>query len=507
MRAFRRACRVVAALLFSLSGLTCREAAAPTGTGRVAPGTAALAFAAELPDASGEPVIPIRQARMRLFRLPGEIPERAVLDTVVPFLETDAERELTFEIAVTMANERFGIELTLLDDRGQPAYVARDTVIAFTSGTPPEATSLRLRYAGADTAVARIALAPRDTVLRVGDELLLRPLAFLRDGAVTSARFGFAVHGSSSIAVDAGGVLRATGVVAPGTAWVVARTVTELADSIAVATIVPARSIDLSPASGRMLDGRTLTLDASARDSTGAPLVGRQPTWTSSDVAIATVSAGVVRGVATGQARITATLDGVSASALVSVLPDGVARVVPSADAVTLEIGQSVTLTAVAFDALDDPVAGVVPRWSIDDPKLADATTDASGQLTLAGRSSGATTVHVRMDTVDARIAVTVRRPPVTTVIVTRTATSFGAHGEEATFVATIVDPLGAIVNASPNWHVSGAAVLIETSGSSARLLLQAGRSATLTVTYGGATASVSLVGATPPSQPSDAPH
>jgi hypothetical protein len=507
MRAFRRPCRDVAALLITLSGLTCREAAAPTGSGRVAPSTAALAFAAELPDETDDPVIPIRQARVRLFRLPGEIPEHAVLDTVVPFLETDADRELTLGIALTMANERFGIALTLLDDQGEVAYVARDTVIAFTSGAPPRVTSLRLRYAGADTAVARIALTPRDTALRVGDALLLRPLAFLRDGGATSARFGFAVHGSSSIAVDRSGVLRATGAVAPGTAWVVARIVTGLADSIAVSTIVPARSIDLSPASGRILVGRMLALDAAPRDSARTLLVGRAPTWTSSDSAIATVSAGVVRGVAAGQARITATLDGSSASALVSVLPDGIVRVVPSVDALTLDVGQSVTLSAVAFDALDDPVAAVTPRWSIDDPSLADATTDGSGQLTLVGASAGATAVHVRVDTVDVRIAVTVRRTPVTTITVARTATSFGARGEEATFVATIVDPSGAIVTAIPQWQVSGSATLISSSGSSARLLLQVGRSATLTVSYNGATTSVSLIGATPPSPPGGTPH
>jgi hypothetical protein len=250
-----------------------------------------------------------------------------------------------------------------------------------------------------------------------------------------------------------------------------------------------------------------LALDAMPRDSARTPLIGRAPTWTSSDSAIATVSAGVVRGVAAGQARITAALDGASASALVSVLPDGVVRVVPSVDALTLDVGQSVTLSAVAFDALDDPVAAVTPRWSIDDPSLADTASDGSGQLTLVGASAGATAVHVRMDTVDVRIAVTVRRIPVTTITVARTATSFGARGEEATFVATIVDPSGAIVNAIPQWQVSGSATLISSSGSSARLLLQIGRSATLTVSYNGATTSVSLIGATPPSPPGGTPH
>src|SRR5439155_23557532 len=138
------------------------------------------------------------------------------------------------------------------------------------------------------------------------------------------------------------------------------------------------------------------------RDSAHTRLVGRAPTWTSSDPAVATVAAGVVRGVAAGQARISAVLDGASTSALVSVLPSGVARVVPSADALTLDVGRAVTFSAVAFDALGDPVAGVAVRWSVDDPTLVDATTDGSGQLTVIGVSPRVTTVHVPTDTVHA---------------------------------------------------------------------------------------------------------
>ena len=130
---------------------------------------------------SGEPLIPLRQARVRLFRLPGQTREVPALDTLVPFLETDTDRALTLGITLTMANERFGLELALLDDRGQVVYLGRDTVIAYTSGRAPAPKALRMRYAGPDTAVARIALEPRDTVLAIGDALPLRVAAFMRE--------------------------------------------------------------------------------------------------------------------------------------------------------------------------------------------------------------------------------------------------------------------------------------------------------------------------------------
>ena len=417
MRAFRRAGRTVAALLISCSGLTCREAAAPTGTGRIAPTSAALAFITELPEEPGDPVIPIRQARVRLFRLPGEIPEIAVLDTVVPFLETDADLELTLGIALTMASERFGIELTLLDDSGQLAYLARDTVIAFTEGAPPTPTTLRFRYAGPDTAVARVVLAPRDTVLLIGDAVQLRPTALLSNGGTTSARFGFAVHGTSSISVDRAGTLRASGVVGPDTAWVITRIVTGLADST-----------------------------------------------------------------------------------LVTVLPAGVARVVPSTDAIVLKVGQSATLSVTARDARDDPASVAPAVWSIDDASIARATPSVGGDVTVVGLLPGSTTARVRLDTVEATVAV--RVVPSTSITIARTSTAFTPHHEIATFVATI-DQSGTILpNAVPQWQVSGAATLLDVTGGSVRVLLQAGRAATLSASYLDGSASIELVGAIVPVPP-----
>jgi len=415
MRAFRRAGRTVAALLISCSGLTCREAGAPTGMGRFAPTSAALALVTELPEAAGDPVIPIRQARVRLFRLPGEIPELAVLDTVVPFLETDGDLELTLDVALTMASERFGIELTLLDDNGQLAYVARDTVIAYTSGPPPPPTTVRFRYAGADTAVARVALAPRDTVLLIGDTVSLRPTAYLRDGGVTSARFGFAVHGTSSITVDRAGTLHASGMVAPGTAWIIARIITGLADST-----------------------------------------------------------------------------------LVTVLPAGVARVVPSTDAIVLRVGQAMTLSATARDARDAPVPGASAVWSIDDASVASAASAAGGAVTIVGLVPGSTTARVRIDSVEATVAV--RVVPSTSVTIVRTSTVFTPYHEIATFVATIDQNGTTLPNAVPQWGVSGAATLLDVNGGTARVILQAGRSATLSASYLDGSASIALVGAVVPS-------
>jgi glucose/arabinose dehydrogenase len=66
--------------------------------------------------------------------------------------------------------------------------------------------------------------------------------------------------------------------------------------------------------------GQTLQLTATAKDAGGGTISGASFTWSSADQNIATVtSAGLVTGVAEGQAQITATADGISGSLPITV--------------------------------------------------------------------------------------------------------------------------------------------------------------------------------------------
>ena len=405
MRALRWTSRTAAAIVLPLAVLSCRSTDGPTGTGRIAPSFAALTVLPLLSTNADDPVIPLREARIRLFRLPGQMPEVSVLDTLVPFLETDDDREVTLGVTLTMANERFGVELALLDDQRDVVYLGRDTVIAYTAGKPPAAQPLRLRYAGPDTGVVRIALAPNDTVLAIGDTLPLRVAAFLRDGRTTRARVGFAVHGPAGVSVDASGLVHALTPVAAGSAWVVARTVTGLVDSATIGAIVPARTITLSPDAGRLTVGTTIALAAVLRDSAGAPIAGRQPTWRSSDLRVASVDAGRVTGIGVGTAEITATSERTSATVEVTVLPGGVARVAIAPCTAALRVGETLTLTATARDVL----GGLVPTAQITWRALAPvvAGVDASGQVRAL--STGHTRIVASVDGISDSILVDVR--------------------------------------------------------------------------------------------------
>jgi hypothetical protein len=84
---------------------------------------------------------------------------------------------------------------------------------------------------------------------------------------------------------------------------------------------VPISTVTLTPATGSVNVGTTLSLTALAQDAKGNELTGRPFTFTSSDTNMATVSTtGVVTGIAPGSVSVTATSDTKSAQAVVTVL-------------------------------------------------------------------------------------------------------------------------------------------------------------------------------------------
>jgi hypothetical protein len=91
---------------------------------------------------------------------------------------------------------------------------------------------------------------------------------------------------------------------------------------IAVATTpVPVHTVTITPATVNLVAADTTTLRVALTDSTGSALFGRLIEWTTSDAGVATVLAtGLVRGIAAGTATITATSEGHSGTAVVTVV-------------------------------------------------------------------------------------------------------------------------------------------------------------------------------------------
>lgn len=140
---------------------------------------------------------------------------------------------------------------------------------------------------------------------------------------------------------------------------------------------VPVASVSVSLTSSTLLPGRTTTAVADVRSAAGDVLSGRSVSWSSSNTAIATVDgSGNVTAVAAGSATITATSEGKSGSATLTVMPP-VASVLISGST-RVKVGDSYTYTVTAKLA-DGTVVNRPITWSTSDP--ARATISQSGVL------------------------------------------------------------------------------------------------------------------------------
>jgi pectate lyase len=146
-------------------------------------------------------------------------------------------------------------------------------------------------------------------------------------------------------------------------------------------------------------------LTATVRDAAGNTLAGKTITWSSSNSSLATVdTAGLVRGVAAGSATISATSEGVSGSAAVTVTEPSVASVTVSPSSAAVAVGSTVQLTATVKDAAGNTLAGKTVTWSSSNSSV--ATVDTAGLV--RGVATGSATITATSDGVSGAAEITV---------------------------------------------------------------------------------------------------
>jgi len=172
--------------------------------------------------------------------------------------------------------------------------------------------------------VASVNVSPASTSVTVGQTVQLT--ATPRDAGGNALTGRVVTWGSSNTAVaTVNGSGLVTGVAA-GSATITATSEGQSGSAAVSVTPVPVpvASVSVSPASANVTAGQTVQLTATPRDAGGNVLTGRVVTWGSSNTAVATVNGnGLVTGVAAGSATITATSEGRSGTATVSVAPVG----------------------------------------------------------------------------------------------------------------------------------------------------------------------------------------
>ncbi|MDX2122723.1 MAG: Ig-like domain-containing protein [Gemmatimonadota bacterium] len=154
--------------------------------------------------------------------------------------------------------------------------------------------------------------------------------------------------------------------------------------------------VTLTPAALALVTGAEGPLGATVFDDKRAPITGRTVQWKSSDTRIASVTdQGVVTGLAKGKATITATVDGKSAEAVVTVADAivPVASVVLTAGNKNLKVGETVTWSAAARDARGRPLNDRGVSWSSSAPQVA---TVNGGVITAV--APGTTEIHAESE-------------------------------------------------------------------------------------------------------------
>lgn len=319
---------------------------------------------------------------------------------------------------------------------------------------------------GVDTEVASVVVSAPQGTMEAGATLQLSAQARTASGSPLGGK-GFTWSSSSTATAEVSATGQVTGV-APGSVIITAtETGSQKAGTVSL-SVTPAAvsTVTVSPTAASVIAGQTQQLTAEVRDARGSVLTGRAIAWSSSDTALAKVDAnGLVTGSSVGgPVTITATTEGRSATAQVTVAPVPVASVaVTPAGPHQLYVGGSVDLDAVAKDAQGNALVGRVVTWSSANPAVAPVNSVGVVNGAAAG---GPVTITATVDGKTATAQVTVSAVPVASISVSPASASV-LQGSTQQLTATLRDSGGnTLTGRSVVWTSSDATVAsVDASG------------------------------------------
>jgi uncharacterized protein YjdB len=218
----------------------------------------------------------------------------------------------------------------------------------------------------------------------------------------------------------------------------------------------PAASVELNPPSATIIKGATQQYSAVAYNSSQQPIVNAMFSWSSTNPAVATVSAtGLATGVAPGDAMIIASAEnGTADTAQVHVVPPPVASVEVTPASASIVVYGTQQFSAVAFDASHQPVPTATISWSSSSSV---ATVSGSGLAT--GVSPGDVVITASSEGKSATAQVHVDPPPVVSVEVTPASATI-VKGATQQYAAVAFDAFHQpVASATISWGTSNPSV------------------------------------------------
>jgi Bacterial surface proteins containing Ig-like domains len=308
--------------------------------------------------------------------------------------------------------------------------------------------------------VASVVVQPGSVSLAPGSTTTLAAVVTTANGAAAPERTVTWTTSDALVAVvSSTGVVTAVG---PGSATIGAES--EGKTGTATVTVSPAApaSVTVEPSDVTVQVGRSATLTATVKDASGNVLVGRAVDWSTSNPSVATVSpAGSVAAVAVGSATISATINGKSGTATVTVTLVPVGSVAVQPRTVSLTVGQTTPLSAVVTDAQGAATDRAV-TWTSGNQQV--ATVSSNGVVTAV--APGQAIITAASEGKSGAATITVAPSPVASVAVAPSNSAL-TTGETTALVATVRDARGVVVTDRPvTWKSSNeAAATVSAAG------------------------------------------
>ncbi|MBC7895688.1 MAG: Ig-like domain-containing protein, partial [Cytophagaceae bacterium] len=317
-----------------------------------------------------------------------------------------------------------------------------------------------------DRPVSSVRVSPSTTRIEVGSQSTLIAGAFDAGGLpLLGLTASWATANPNVATIDNAGVVTA---VAAGVATVSATIAGASGTAVIHVDDVPVASLRVTPATGAVLEGGTLQLNAEAVDGAGKVLPGRVIAWRSSAVSVASVSSdGLVVGFTAGSATITATSEGRSGTATIAVSPIPVAAIEVTPGSVIVSAGNAVQFTALARDkngnVLNRPLT-----WTSDQPAVATVSSNGLASALQPGTARLTATAEGKSGSA----TLTINPIPVASVTITPATRSLQT-GDTTSLAAVTRDAAGNVLPGRLVTWLSGAPNV--TSVSSAGLVTAVG--------------------------------
>ncbi|HKR09471.1 MAG TPA: Ig-like domain-containing protein [Gemmatimonadaceae bacterium] len=313
--------------------------------------------------------------------------------------------------------------------------------------------------------VATVTVSPSSATLVLGITPTQQLSAVTKDAngnTLTGRVVTWSSDNTAAATVDANGLVTA---VAAGSATITATSEGHAGTSSITVSVAPVATVSVTLTSNSITTIGASQATATLRDANSNVLTGRTVTWSSDNIAVATVNAqGQITPVATGTVNIIATSEGKTGSAQLTVTPPPVATVTVTPASATLVLGITPTqqLSAVTKDANGNTLTGRTVTWTSDN--AAAATVDATGLVTAV--AAGSATITATSEGKTGTSTITVNIAPVATVTVALTPNSITAiQTSQAT--ATLRDANGNVLTGrSVTWSSDNtAAATVDAQG------------------------------------------